>query len=79
MKRRLPIGWCIVAALLLFGLVSPAGAGAPISVKYATTVAPDHPNNLAALKFAEIVNRDSKGQVKVEVFPAAQLGNESSL
>lgn len=79
MMRRVSMGWCVVAAVLLLGLIAPAGAGAPITVKYATTVAPDHPNNLAALKFAEIVDRESKGQVKVEVFPAAQLGNEKEL
>jgi tripartite ATP-independent transporter DctP family solute receptor len=78
MMRRWP-GWSLLIALVLLGLAVPARAGAPIAVKYATTVAPDHPNNLAALKFAEIVNRDSKGQVKVEVFPAAQLGNEKEL
>ena len=79
MMRKLPVWWCLVAGLLLLGLAASTNAGTPIVVKYATTVAPDHPNNLAALKFAEIVNRDSKGQVKVEVFPAAQLGNEKEL
>ena len=81
MKRFLSIACCALVALLI-ALGLPAGgseAAGPILVKYATTVAPDHPNNLAALKFAEIVNRDSKGQVKVEVFPAAQLGNEKEL
>ncbi|ORC36210.1 hypothetical protein B4O97_06360 [Marispirochaeta aestuarii] len=44
-------------------------------VKFSTPVAPDHPNNVAALKFAEIVNAESGGRLKVEVFPANQLGN----
>ena len=44
-------------------------------VKFSTPVAPDHANNLAALRFAELVNKDSNGRLKVEVFPANQLGN----
>ncbi|MFQ3547330.1 MAG: DctP family TRAP transporter solute-binding subunit [Termitinemataceae bacterium] len=44
-------------------------------IKFSTPVAPDHPNNLAALKFAEIVNKEAAGRLKVEVFPANQLGN----
>jgi len=79
MMRKRSVGWCLVIALSLLGFALPASAGAPLSVKYATTVAPDHPNNLAALRFAETVNRESRGQVKVEVFPAAQLGNEKEL
>jgi tripartite ATP-independent transporter DctP family solute receptor len=44
-------------------------------IKFSTPVAPDHPNNLAALRFAEIVNKEAVGKLKVEVFPANQLGN----
>ncbi|MFA6507428.1 MAG: DctP family TRAP transporter solute-binding subunit [Treponemataceae bacterium] len=44
-------------------------------VKFSTPVAPDHANTLAANKFAEIVNKGSGGRLKVEVFPANQLGN----
>ncbi len=44
-------------------------------VKFSTPVAPDHANNMAALKFAELVNKGSGGRLKVEVFPANQLGN----
>jgi tripartite ATP-independent transporter DctP family solute receptor len=80
MSRRL-VSRCslLVAVLAVLGVLAVGAEAGQILVKYATTVAPDHPNNLAALKFAEIVNRDSKGQVKVEVFPAAQLGNEKEL
>ena len=57
------------------GLAAVALAGAPQVVKFSTPVAPDHPNNIAALKFAEIVNKEAAGQLKVEVFPANQLGD----
>jgi tripartite ATP-independent transporter DctP family solute receptor len=65
------------AALCTFG-VGPqeAVAGSTVQVvKFSSPVAPDHPNNIAALKFAEIVNKESGGRLKVEVFPANQLGN----
>ena len=66
------------AALAVFGggQQEEAVAGTSVQVvKFSSPVAPDHPNNIAALKFAEIVNRESGGRLKVEVFPANQLGN----
>ena len=69
---------CIVAVLgvVLWGINSQA---AEIIIKYADTVAPDHPNNLAALEFKKIVEKETNGRVRVDVFPAAQLGNEKEL
>lgn len=66
------------AALAVLGGGQPEEAAAGTSVqvvKFSSPVAPDHPNNIAALKFAEIVNKESGGRLKVEVFPANQLGN----
>ncbi|MCL1818851.1 MAG: TRAP transporter substrate-binding protein, partial [Spirochaetaceae bacterium] len=37
-------------------------------------MAPDHANSLAANKFADDVAKNSGGRIKVEVFPANQLG-----
>ena len=70
---------CMAIALLFVFSVTGALADDPIVIKFGDTVAPDHPNNLAALKFAEIVAKKTNGKVKVEVFPAAQLGNEKEL
>jgi tripartite ATP-independent transporter DctP family solute receptor len=52
---------------------------AEIVIKFADTVAPDHPNHLAAVKFAELVSQKTNGKVQVDTFPAAQLGNEKEL
>ena len=67
----------LVVALGVLGAgPQQAAAGAAVQVvKFSTPVAPDHPNNVAALKFAEIVNKNAAGQLKVEVFPANQLGD----
>ena len=57
----------LVLALGVFGggLQEEAAAGATVQVvKFSTPVAPDHPNNIAALKFAEIVNKERGGQAE---------------
>jgi tripartite ATP-independent transporter DctP family solute receptor len=36
----------------------------------------DHLNNLSAVHFAELVQKRTNGRVKIEVYPAAQLGSE---
>lgn len=36
---------------------------------------PDHPYQLGAEKFKEIVEERSEGQLKIEIFPSGQLGN----
>jgi len=83
MKRRHRI-MCVLTLVLAAAALAVLGGGQPEEaaagtsvqvVKFSSPVAPDHPNNIAALKFAEIVNRESGGRLKVEVFPANQLGN----
>ena len=79
--RNRTIGRMLLLLVLALGVVGAglqeeAAAGAAVQVvKFSSPVAPDHPNNIAALKFAEIVNKESGGRLKVEVFPANQLGN----
>lgn len=78
-------GLYVLLALLCLGVAVNGFAGgakedgkAPVKeqvIKFSTAFAPDHPNNIAALKFAEIVNKEAAGKLKVEVFPANQLGN----
>lgn len=50
-------------------------ATAAKTIKLAHVNAPKHPTNLGALKFKELVEAKSKGEIKVKVYPAAQLGN----
>jgi tripartite ATP-independent transporter DctP family solute receptor len=68
----------VLVAILTVLLVSGTALGAPIVIKFANTVAPDHPNHVAAERFAELVaSRTDK--IEVQVFPAAQLGSEKDL
>ena len=65
----------VIALGVFAGGVKDEAMAAVEVVKFSTPVAPDHPNNIAALKFAEIVNKNAAGRLKVEVFPANQLGD----
>ncbi len=50
-----------------------------MTIKIAHILAPDHSWNEGAKKFAEVVERESNGVIKVEIFPSAQLGDEIEL
>ena len=49
-----------VMTLITFGISAEA---ADIVIKFADTVAPDHPNHLSAVKFAELVAKKTNGKV----------------
>ena len=76
MKKKI-----FVLALAIFGFITfgMGAQAADIIIKFADTVAPDHPNHLSAIKFAEIMAKKTNGRVRVDTFPAAQLGNEKEL
>ena len=76
MKKKI-----FVLALVIIGFVTIGinAQAADIIIKFADTVAPDHPNHVSAVKFAEIVAKKTNGRVRVDTFPAAQLGNEKEL
>ncbi len=46
------------------------------TIKFGHLNNPDHPTSLGVRKFAEIVAAKSAGKIKVQEFPASQLGNE---
>jgi TRAP-type transport system periplasmic protein len=47
--------------------------------KLGTATAPDHAYNVAARKFAELVAQRTGNKVKIDTFPATQLGNERDM
>lgn len=49
--------------------------GQKIVLKLGTNTAPSHPENKAAAKFAEIVKEKTNGQVEIQVFDSAKLGD----
>ncbi|WP_027363964.1 TRAP transporter substrate-binding protein [Desulfotruncus alcoholivorax] len=48
-------------------------------LKFGHDQAPDHAYNQAAVWFAKEVNKRTDGRVKIDVFPNAQLGEESTM
>ncbi len=71
----------IVSAALLTGLTFQASAvRAEIVIKFSHVVAPTgQPKGEAATEFAERVNKELAGKVKVEVYPNSQLYNDDKV
>lgn len=68
-------GRALMVALALTGM-SWAGAAlaqAPIVIKFSHVVAVDTPKGQAALRFKELAEKNTKGRVKIEVYPNSQL------
>jgi len=62
--------WLALVTVLLL----PGSVRAGVSLKFAHNNNPGHPIHEAAVRFAEVVNRRSHGEVQVTVFPSSQLG-----
>ena len=69
----------IAAALAVSLCVAPTAALAQKVIKYAhfQPAQDDQPNHRAALAFKEYVESHSKGQLKVQIFPAGQFGKDA--
>ena len=67
-----------VAGLLLAAGLASSGASAqtPVTLRYTTGAPPKTPWVMQAERLAKDVGEESKGDVKLDVFIAAQLGNE---
>lgn len=56
------------------------GKNAPaVTLKLGHVTVTSHPYHLTALKFAELVKEKSGGNVKIEIFPSAQLGGDRDM
>ncbi|MBM4323725.1 MAG: TRAP transporter substrate-binding protein [Deltaproteobacteria bacterium] len=71
----------VVGLVMTIGLMigwAPASSGQTITLKLGSIDAVANPANVATLKFAELVGQKTNGKVKIEVYPASQLGNAIS-
>jgi TRAP-type transport system periplasmic protein len=72
-------GTVLAAGVVAASLGATALASSDVrTLKFAHVLQPDHPYNLMALKFKEELEARNVG-LNVEIFPAGQLGNESTL
>ncbi len=66
----------LALAVLAFALPSAAADLQDRTIKFGHLNNTDHPVSLGVRKFAELVAAKSGGKMKVQEFPASQLGNE---
>jgi tripartite ATP-independent transporter DctP family solute receptor len=66
--------YLISSALLLAGTLAAEAQAIELNAGHVLSTASHY--HAAAVKLAELVAEKSKGQIKIEVFPAAQLGGE---
>jgi TRAP-type transport system periplasmic protein len=74
-------GVWILATVLLILLAAPGTSGAqqPIVVKLGNVHQVDLPIQVGLKKYADLVAERTKGQLRIQVFPASQLGTEQEL
>lgn len=64
----------VLGAVLLFAAVTPALAA--VEFKFAHSGSLEHQYQIGAEQFRKLVEEKSKGELKVNIFPQAQLGSE---
>ena len=75
--RRFVTG-CMAAGLILASLLpGRAAAQQPVVVKLGNVHQADLPIQVGLKKFSDLVADRTKGQLRIQVFPASQLGTET--
>jgi TRAP-type transport system periplasmic protein len=70
---------CAVLGMIVGFGVSPGWAQSPIGIKLSHTIPEGQPIAMAALRFKELVEQASRGQITVQVYPYNQLGGENEV
>ena len=71
-----PAAPAITATLAAVGLASLDAQAQALQLNVGHTLAPDSHYQVATVRMAEIAAKKSNGQIKINVFPQAQLGGE---
>lgn len=69
----------LLSFCLLMGMCVPAQAAASYVMEIGHAQPVTHPRHLSLLKFQEIVEEKTNGDIKVVIFSDAQLGNEAEM
>lgn len=67
---------CLVTGLAALALAGCGESGGPLILKVAHNGSSDHPYQVGFERFKEIVERDTGGAVRVQIFENGQLGTE---
>jgi len=70
-KKLFVLGVVLVS---LFVLALPVSAEYKATMKLATATAPDHPYNVGAQKFIDLIQERTNGRIQIKLYPALQLG-----
>jgi tripartite ATP-independent transporter DctP family solute receptor len=73
------LGMALVVAVAILGLVcmaGPAAAGAKIKINIGSTYGPDAPVHFGQVKFKELVEQRSKGEMEVLIHVGGAMGGE---
>jgi tripartite ATP-independent transporter DctP family solute receptor len=76
MKRRLFSWALILTVIFVWGTGVQA---AVLKINFGHPLPPTHPNHLAAERFAKLAMENSNGKIKVDIYPANQLGNAKQM
>lgn len=84
MSKRIYVITAVISTLLFLIACSDNSAGGTaneeeIVIKFGHVLAPDHPYNLGAEKFKEILEDNAPQPVEVEIYHSAELGSEREL
>jgi TRAP-type transport system periplasmic protein len=71
MKKALVLSLAAVLAVLWCG---PAPAQYKATMRLASATAPDHPYNVGAQKFADLIKERTKDRIQIKIYPSLQLG-----
>ena len=78
MKRSLAI-IALFSFCLMGGVWIDSAPCQTYTFKLGNATAPDHAYNVGARKYAELVAQRTGNKVKIDIYPATQLGNERDL
>ncbi len=79
MKKTLVAVSCAILAVCMAMTGCSKNKGEKLVLRYAENQPQDYPTTQAAYKFAEMVEKKTKGRIHIDVYYGAQLGDEKSV
>jgi TRAP-type transport system periplasmic protein len=78
-RREFIGGVAATAAVAALPLVPKRASAAEFVYKYANNLPVTHPMNIRAREMAELVSKESKGRMEIQLFPNNQLGTDTDM
>ena len=78
-RRRLLGAGAAAGTMAGFGILAPGARAADFTLRYANNQPVSHPMNVRAKQMAERIQQESKGRVRLMIFPNNQLGGDTDM